>query len=363
MKLFSLIYSVAILVVLNSCRQSVNKAEFNESILENDENLSEINVNKSATNISANKGMLTFILKEMQKDGINADIVKNYTSVIKKAINEGNDKKLFGLIQDAIHDAYGIRMWMKVTFKSSDYLEIPAFLSLPAVEKNLPGLVMVHGGSNGSARSYMRHSFLMAKKGFACLAVDYRSSIGHGDYLKYADDPPPGGKEFDDVIAAVKYLKAHKQINAEKIGVIGSSRGAYISAYVGTRIALQSLVLNFGGYDAAKLLKNGFMSKEDLQKLIYYHGGIEKFKDVLFERSPINFAENISGPVQLIHGSDDSVVKVDYSIDFSTELERNNKIHQLKIYPEAPHGFIFQNTQQAKDAFNDTMKFLDNHLK
>lgn len=315
---------------------------------------------------SSNKAsaIAEFIRQEMKKDGVDARILGEYGPRIKEAAKREDIQLVRELTSKAIEEAYGIRLWRKVSFKSSDGLVVPAFLTTAKGREKKPGLVLVHGAKHGSANIYLRHAFLLAKNGYSSLAVDYRSSTGHGDYLESADDPAPGGKEFDDVAAAVTFIKHQEQIDPNRIGLVGGSRGAYIAAFVSTQMPIQATVLYFGGYDAEELARSGgstnneWKSKEDSQDL-----NRPEVKKLLFERSPMNFAENIAGAVLLIHGSQDNVVNWAQSQAFAKKLGLAGKNVELKIYPGAGHGFVFENTRQALDAYQTTLSFLDKYLR
>lgn len=317
-------------------------------------------------------GMLGVVVTEMKSDNVSPHIMKKYRPQIIEAKKAGDAKKARQLVIQAIEEAYGITMWQKVSYKSSDGLVIPAFLSLPAGGKQVPGIVMVHGHTHGSSTTYVQHSFLLAKEGYACLAVDYRSSVGHGDYLKNADDPSPGGKEFDDVIAGINYLKKHPQVAPNRVALMGGSRGAYISANVGVRVPVPAMVLYYGGFNAnsmsvvavdkQKTEEARLKKEQQIDDTIAYYGGERGFERVLYERSPINFVGKIQGPVLLIHGKKDAVVPYSESIDFADALKRANKKVELKIYEHGPHGFVFNTNSEAKDAYDRTLSFLNKNL-
>ena len=159
-------------------------------------------------------------------------------------------------------------------------------------------------------------------------------------------------------------FKNHKSIDSRKIAIIGGSRGAYISAYIITKIPLSAAVLNYGGYDPVKV--DEYWDETGRERPT----GNEKAKkevvtdkDIIMERSPIYHANKINTPVLLIHGDKDIVVPVEQSIVFAENLKKEKRYVEIKTFKGADHGFIFNNTEKAKEAFNLSVRFFNKFLK
>lgn len=75
-----------------------------------------------------------------------------------------------------------------ITYKSSDGLEIPAYLTIPAGmdAKNLPVVVLVHGGPKGPRDywGYDAEAQFLANRGYAVLQPNFRASGGYGKNSK-----------------------------------------------------------------------------------------------------------------------------------------------------------------------------------
>lgn len=128
--------------------------------------------------------------------------------------------------------AKGVMEFKKVTYKSRvDGLEIPAYLFSP-LTKNSAGhatLVWVHGGVHSnwglSMWPFVRDA---VQRGYVVIAPNYRGSTGYG--AEFYSKIDYGGKEVDDVLSSVDYLKTVSYVDMDRIGMMGWSHGGFITA-------------------------------------------------------------------------------------------------------------------------------------
>ncbi len=87
-------------------------------------------------------------------------------------------------------------------YKSSDGLDIPAYLTLPKglPAKNLPLIVLPHGGPWGrDAFRYDTFAQYLANRGYAVLQPNFRASTGYGKKFLNAGNGEWGRKMQDDL--------------------------------------------------------------------------------------------------------------------------------------------------------------------
>src|SRR5581483_2763146 len=117
-----------------------------------------------------------------------------------------------------------------VRYKSSDGLEIPAYLVLPkgVPPKNLPAIVTPHGGPWGrDLWGYNGMAQFLANRGYAVLSPNFRGSTGYGKKFLNAGNRQWGEKMQDDVSWGVKYLTERGFADPKRIGIMGVSYGGY----------------------------------------------------------------------------------------------------------------------------------------
>ncbi len=138
-------------------------------------------------------------------------------------------------VTDSVYEARsrGVMEFRKVKYKSRvDGLEIPAYLFAPldkGSEKHA-AMVWVHGGVHGdwtqSMYPFVREA---VQRGYVVITPDYRGSTGYGDaWYKMIDY---GGKEVDDVVSAVDFLKTLPYVDMDRLGIMGWSHGGFITAH------------------------------------------------------------------------------------------------------------------------------------
>ncbi len=126
----------------------------------------------------------------------------------------------------------GIMECTKITYRSSvGDMDIPAYLFQPLNKRGPRGhaaMIWVHGGVHGNwAITYLPFVKEAVQRGYVIIAPEYRGSTGYGEALHMAIDY--GGKEVDDVISAMSYLKTLPYVDPDRVGIMGWSHGGYIT--------------------------------------------------------------------------------------------------------------------------------------
>jgi len=134
--------------------------------------------------------------------------------------------------------ASGAYEFKKIAYKSNvDGLEIPAYLFAPLNKRGVRGhaaMVWVHGGVHGDwTQSMLPFVKEAVERGYVIVTPDYRGSTGHGAAFYNAIDY--GGKELDDVLTAVDYLKTLPYVDPDRLGIMGWSHGGFITAHLAMR--------------------------------------------------------------------------------------------------------------------------------
>ena len=117
-----------------------------------------------------------------------------------------------------------------IRYKSSDGLEIPAYLTLPrgVPPKHLPTVVVPHGGPWArDGWGYNSLAQFFANRGYAVLMPNFRGSTGYGKKFLNAGNGEWGKKMQDDITWGVKHLIAEGTADPKRVGILGGSYGGY----------------------------------------------------------------------------------------------------------------------------------------
>jgi dienelactone hydrolase len=127
---------------------------------------------------------------------------------------------------------------MKLNLKSQNQKLAATLIKPEAFKKPLPALIFIHGWKSNQEGNIKRATEI-AKLGFICLTLDLR---GHGK-SEGSNEQFSRQDHLEDIKTAYNYLAGLKEVNPEKIGIIGSSYGGYLSAVASNFLDFKWLVL------------------------------------------------------------------------------------------------------------------------
>jgi dipeptidyl aminopeptidase/acylaminoacyl peptidase len=252
----------------------------------------------------------------------------------------------------------------KISYRSTDGLMIPAYLFEPITPGQYPGIIDVHGGQHGTVTSRsLQRTINWVQSGYVILAPDYRGSNGYSE--SYYNKADYGGKEIDDMMAAVDYLESLSSVREGHIGIIGGSHGGYnaLMAVIRYPDRFQVAVDLFGPTDLVYRLtatpgENANTKPADVEYFASMVGKtIDEAPELYEQRSPRYLADRIKVPLLILHGDKDQVVNVQESLWLIEALEKSgNTQFEYEIIKGANHGFpaaLWQPGYERAKAFLD----------
>jgi prolyl oligopeptidase PreP (S9A serine peptidase family) len=235
-----------------------------------------------------------------------------------------------------------------VRFKSRDGLDLHGYLTLP-LEKNrpFPTVVYVHGGPwarDVHLTSDPMVSFLV-NRGYAVLQVNYRGSSGYGKAFQEAAQGEFAGKMHNDLIDGIDAFIAQGVIDPKRIAIMGGSYGGYASL-VGMTVTPSKFSCGIsvvGVSDLAALIEEAppywALRKPHWMRYVGDPNNPIQRADMQ-RRSPLYKANQVQGPVLLLHGLHDPRVNVNQSIQMANALRAEDKPVELHLFKNAGHGFV-----------------------
>ncbi|WP_210463098.1 S9 family peptidase [Rufibacter roseolus] len=255
-----------------------------------------------------------------------------------------------------------------IRYKSSDGLEIPAYLTLPknSTGKNLPLIVVPHGGpwarDMWGYNSY--HQFL-ANRGYAVLSPNFRGSTGFGKKFLNEGNNQWGQKMQDDITWGVKHLIAQGVVDPKRVGIMGVSYGGYatLAGLAFTPDLYAAGVSIVGPSNLITLLNTIPPYWESIRKMFAHRMGdasTPQGKEQLMRQSPLNSADKIKAPLLVVQGANDPRVNKAESDQIVVALRTRGFPVEYLVAPDEGHGFARPVNNMAMLAAAE--KFLAKHL-
>lgn len=255
-----------------------------------------------------------------------------------------------------------------IRYKSSDGLEIPAYLTLPKgfPEKGLPLIVLPHGGPWGrDSWGYSGFAQFLANRGYAVLQPNFRASTGYGKKFLDAGNGQWGDKMQDDITWGVKYLIDQGVADPKRVGIMGGSYGGYatLAGVTFTPDLYAAAVAIVAPSNLNTLLGSIPPYWESARTLFHKRMGdpnTPEGRAQLDRQSPLNHAAKIKTPLMIVQGANDPRVKKAEADQIVIALRDRNYPVQYLLADDEGHGFARPVNNMAMFAQGE--KFLAKYL-
>jgi uncharacterized protein len=268
-----------------------------------------------------------------------------------------------------------------VSYKS-DGLKIYALLTIPngtPPEGGFPAIVFNHGyippAQYRTTERYISYTDGFSKNGYVLLKTDYR---GHGNSEGEAEGGYGSNAYTIDVLNALASLKKLENVNKDKIGMWGHSMGGHITLrsmvaskdikagviWAGVVVSYPDLIERWRRGNAnVTTTPSPFPTTSNRggwrRGLIEQFGTPQENPDFWNSISSNSFLSDISGPVQLHHGTADHSVPYEFSQTLADQLKKEGKEVELYIYQGDEHDI----PNNFGMAMNRSVEFFDKYLK
>lgn len=255
-----------------------------------------------------------------------------------------------------------------IRYKSSDGLEIPAYLTLPkGIEaKNLPLVVFPHGGPWGrDSWGYDSYAQFLANRGYAVLQMNFRGSTGYGKKFLDGGNKQWGDLMQDDITWGVKHLVSNGTVDAKRVGIMGGSYGGYatLAGLAFTPDVYAAGVAIVAPSNMITLLESVPPYWEAIRTMFYERMGNPNTKEGLEQmkrQSPLFSADKIKTPLFVVQGKNDPRVNIRESDQIVVALRDRNFPVEYMVAPDEGHGFARPVNNMAMIAKSE--KFLAQYL-
>jgi dipeptidyl aminopeptidase/acylaminoacyl peptidase len=253
-----------------------------------------------------------------------------------------------------------------ISFVARDGLTIYGYITFPPGKerKNLPMVLVVHGGP--WARDYWGYdprSQWFANRGYACLQVNFRGSVGYGKDFVNAGDKEWGAKMHDDLIDGVNWAIDKGYADAEKVAIFGRSYGGY-AALVGATFTPDVFCCAVDICGISNLVTQiksipPYWSTY-LAMLHKRVGNPDTEEEFLKSRSPLFKVDQIKIPILIAQGANDPKVKQAESEQIVEAIKERGLEYEYILFEDEGHGLAKPENRLKFSAAAE--KFLAKHL-
>ena len=236
-----------------------------------------------------------------------------------------------------------------VTLTADDGVQFHNQLLLPKDLKpgeRRPAILFTHGGPGRQMMlgypdppfPHMAYAInqYFANRGYIVISVNYRGGIGYGEKFRTAPSRGVlGNSEYQDVLAAGRYLQSRPDVDPKRIGLWGFSYGGVLTA--------QGLARN----------SDIFAAGVDMSGIHLWGNSIDP-NSVSYKSSSISDIGKWKSPVLLIHSDDDRNVAFSQTVGVVQLLRAHNIHHEVIVFPDDVHvALLFQHLLTSFNAADD----------
>ena len=211
-----------------------------------------------------------------------------------------------------------------IWYPSTDGTKIPALLytprDIPAGERR-PAMVQAHGGPTGQwTRTFDQFAQALVDRGFVVIQPNVRGSTGYGVAHRDAALRDWGGIDLDDIEGAVRHLRTLPEVDAARIGIMGGSYGGFMSFIAATKRPdlWKAAVPSYGVTDLHAMFAE---SKQHFRHFLRTQMGDPEADRALWrDRSAIEYADQVTAKLLILHGTNDPRCPVSQSRLFVDKL-------------------------------------------
>lgn len=229
-----------------------------------------------------------------------------------------------------------------VDIPAFDGLTLPTNLYLPAASSaRLPTIILVHGGPSGSASVRWNPDVrFFTSLGYAVVEPNIRGSTGFGVAFQKADDKEKRADALKDMETINRWARSQPWCDPDRLVVMGTSYGGYMTLLVlGRQPGLWRAGVDLSGMSDLRTMEK----LEDQAIRVYDEtefGVLGKEDALLFEWSPLKYADAIVAPIFVYQGVNDPVTPQNEADQMVKALRRRRVPVEYMLLPDEGHGIV-----------------------
>jgi len=228
--------------------------------------------------------------------------------------------------------------------------------------RTYPWIVQVHGGPHVMWGYSFWHEFQsMCTKGYGVYFSNPRGSDGYGSDFKGSIHLKWGEDDSKDILAGIEKMVELGFADPNKLFLTGGSFGGFMTAWIVSHDnRFKAAVAQRGVYNFISMY-----GASDALTLVEWEFDTLPWKntELLWDRSPLKYIENITTPLMILHSEMDFRVGISQAEELYTALKREGKKTCLVRYPREGHELSRSGEPKHRvDRINRIIGWFDEHL-
>jgi dipeptidyl aminopeptidase/acylaminoacyl peptidase len=252
----------------------------------------------------------------------------------------------------------------RISYKSFDGLEIPAYVYTPRNPAKAPVVISIHGGPEAQYQPFFSPliQYWVNELGLAVIAPNVRGSTGYGRTFTSLDNAEKREDSVKDIGALLDWIATQPNLDASRVAVHGVSYGGYMVlaslVHFGDRIKAGVDFVGIANFTSFLEKTSGY--RVDLRRVEYGDERDPKMRDVFERISPANHADRIRSALLVAHGRNDPRVPFAEAEQIAAKVRAQGRPVWTVYADNEGHGFA---RKENRDYFTAaTTLFFQKHL-
>jgi dipeptidyl aminopeptidase/acylaminoacyl peptidase len=222
--------------------------------------------------------------------------------------------------------------------------------------KRYPFLVLPHGGPEANDELGLDSlAKYIAGKNYVVLQPEYRGSTGYGTTHLTAIYQHFGDRAYRDVDSATDFAIAQGWADPSRLAIFGWSAGGFMTSWTVTQTHRYKAAIEGAGITDWL----SFIPTSDTWQTDYDARLQEKDPSPMLKFSAVMFADKVTTPLLILHGSADVRVPTFQGSEFYALLKERGKTVRMVTYPGSPH--FPRVAEQRRDVLDEVGSWLDKY--
>ena len=222
--------------------------------------------------------------------------------------------------------------------------------------KRYPFLVFPHGGPESNDELGLDPmAKYIAGKNYVILQPEYRGSTGYGTAHLAAIYQHFGDRAYRDVDSATDFAIAQAWADPKRLTIFGWSAGGFMTSWTVTQTQRYKAAIEGAGITDWL----SFIPTSDTWQTDYDARLQEKDPSPMLKFSAVMFADKVTTPLLILHGSADVRVPTFQGSEFYALLKERGKTVRMVTYPGSPH--FPKLAEQRRDVLDEVGSWLDQY--